>query len=47
MWDEVYIAEDNAIMVQISKIRDKIEDSSKEPKYIKTIRGIGYKFESK
>lgn len=47
VWDEVYIAEDNAIMVQISKIRDKIEDTSKEPKYIKTIRGIGYKFESK
>lgn len=47
VWDEVYIAEDNAIMVQISKIRDKIEDASKEPKYIKTIRGIGYKFESK
>ncbi|MGL5560772.1 MAG: response regulator transcription factor [Paraclostridium dentum] len=47
VWDEIYIAEDNAIMVQISKIRDKIEDASKEPKYIKTIRGIGYKFESK
>lgn len=47
VWDEIYIAEDNAIMVQISKIRDKIEDTSKEPKYIKTIRGIGYKFESK
>ncbi|WP_170075156.1 response regulator transcription factor [Paraclostridium dentum] len=47
VWDEVYIAEDNAIMVQISKIRDKIEDTSKEPKYIKTIRGIGYKFEGK
>lgn len=47
VWDEVYITEDNAIMVQISKIRDKIEDTSKEPKYIKTIRGIGYKFESK
>ncbi len=47
VWDEIYIAEDNAIMVQISKIRDKIEDKSKEPKYIKTIRGIGYKFERK
>jgi DNA-binding response OmpR family regulator len=47
VWDEAYIAEDNAIMVQISKIRDKIEESSKEPKYIKTIRGIGYKFEGK
>jgi DNA-binding response OmpR family regulator len=47
VWDEIFIAEDNAIMVQISKIRDKIEDKSKEPKYIKTIRGIGYKFERK
>lgn len=47
VWDEMYIAEDNAIMVQISKIRDKIEDNSKDPKYIKTVRGIGYKFERK
>ncbi|UEL47162.1 Transcriptional regulatory protein WalR [Terrisporobacter petrolearius] len=47
IWDEMYIAEDNAIMVQISKIRDKIEDNTKDPKYIKTIRGVGYKFEKK
>lgn len=47
IWDEMYIAEDNAIMVQISKIRDKIENNTKDPKYIKTIRGVGYKFEKK
>ncbi|WP_343342896.1 response regulator transcription factor [Terrisporobacter petrolearius] len=47
IWHEIYIAEDNAIMVQISKIRDKIEDNTKYPKYIKTIRGVGYKFEKK
>ena len=47
IWDEMYIAEDNAIMVQISKIRDKIETDTKDPKYIKTIRGVGYKFEKK
>lgn len=47
VWNESYIAEDNAVMVQISKIRDKIEDDSKNPKYIKTIRGIGYKFEGR
>jgi DNA-binding response OmpR family regulator len=47
VWNEEYIAEDNAVMVQISKIRDKIEDDSKNPKYIKTIRGIGYKFEGR
>lgn len=47
IWDEMYIAEDNAIMVQISKIRDKIETNTKDPEYIKTIRGVGYKFEKK
>ncbi|EJZ04082.1 winged helix family transcriptional regulator [Streptococcus agalactiae] len=32
-------------MVHISNIRDKIEDDSKYPKYIKTLRGVGYKIE--
>lgn len=30
--------------VHISKLRDKIERDTKNPQYIKTIRGIGYKF---
>ncbi|RRA72785.1 DNA-binding response regulator, partial [Streptococcus agalactiae] len=32
-------------IVNISNIRDKIEDDSKYPKYIKTLRGVGYKIE--
>lgn len=43
VWEEYYYNEDNAIMVHISKLRDKIED--KDNRYIKTIRGLGYKFE--
>lgn len=43
VWGEDYFNDDNAIMVQMSKLRDKIED--KNNKYIKTIRGLGYKFE--
>jgi two-component system alkaline phosphatase synthesis response regulator PhoP len=31
--------------VHVSKLRDKIEEDSKNPKYIKTIRGLGYKLE--
>ncbi|MEN6460141.1 MAG: helix-turn-helix domain-containing protein, partial [Syntrophomonas sp.] len=27
------------------KIREKVEEDSKNPKYIKTVRGLGYKFE--
>lgn len=45
VWNEPYFYEDNAIMVHISKLRDKIEDESKNPKYLKTIRGLGYRFE--
>ncbi|MEA4875055.1 response regulator transcription factor [Anaerorhabdus sp.] len=39
--------DDNTMMVHMSKLRDKIEDDSRNPKYIKTIRGLGYKFETK
>lgn len=45
VWEDAYYGDDNTIMVHISHIRDKIEDNPKEPKYLKTIRGIGYKFE--
>lgn len=37
--------DDNTMMVHISRIRDKIEDDAKNPVYIKTIRGLGYKIE--
>lgn len=36
--------DDNSVMVYISHIRDKIEDDPKEPRFVQTIRGIGYKF---
>ncbi|MCI8356279.1 MAG: response regulator transcription factor [Lachnospiraceae bacterium] len=40
-----YVNDDNTLMVHISNLRDKIEDNPREPKYIKNIRGIGYKIE--
>jgi len=42
---EYFESDENTIMVHISKLRDKIEDDSKNPLYIKTIRGLGYKIE--
>lgn len=47
VWGEEYFGDENIIMVYISKLRDKIEDDTKNPKYIKTIRGLGYRFERK
>lgn len=40
-------SDDSTMMVHISNLRDKIEENPKNPKYIKTVRGIGYKFEVK
>lgn len=40
-------SDDNTMMVHISKLRDKIEDDPKNPRYIHTIRGVGYKFEDR
>lgn len=43
VWEEMYHGDSNTIMVHISHIREKIEDDPKNPKYLKTIRGIGYR----
>ena len=42
---EYYQSDDNSLMVHISRIREKIESDPKNPIYVKTIRGLGYKFE--
>ncbi len=42
---EFFESDDNTMMVHISKLREKIEDDPKAPKYIKTVRGLGYKIE--
>ncbi|HDR7590290.1 DNA-binding response regulator [Bacillus mycoides] len=43
VWKDAFYKSDNAVMVHITKIRDKIEEDSKHPIYIKTVWGIGYK----
>jgi len=43
VWDDEYYFDDNTVMVHISRIRNRIEDDPQNPKYLKTIRGIGYK----
>lgn len=43
VWEDEYLYDDNTIMVHISRLRKEIEDDPQSPKYLKTIRGIGYK----
>ena len=45
VWGDYYFGDDNTLLVHFSHLREKIEDNPKIPKYLKTIRGIGYKIE--
>lgn len=46
VWKEKYYERDNStIMVHIRHLREKMNDSGRNPKYIKTIYGVGYKIE--
>ncbi|MDR9855233.1 response regulator transcription factor [Paenibacillus sp. VCA1] len=45
VWKEEKFLTDNTIMVHIRNIREKIEDNPREPRYIKTVWGVGYKVE--
>lgn len=46
VWKEDYYESDNTVMVHIRKIREKIEMNPRKPQYIKTVWGVGYKFEN-
>ncbi|MGL4847631.1 MAG: response regulator transcription factor [Clostridium sp.] len=43
IWKDKYVVGDTAIMVHITKLRQKIEKDPKNPEYIKTVWGVGYK----
>lgn len=44
VWREEYFYDDSNIMAIISRLRKKIEENPSSPKYIQTIKGIGYRF---
>lgn len=45
VWREPYGNSDNTVMVHIRNLREKIEASPREPQYIKTVWGVGYKID--
>lgn len=44
IWGGESLGDYRTVMVHISNLRKKIENSPEQPKYIETFRGIGYKF---
>ncbi|HSH25114.1 MAG TPA: response regulator transcription factor [Massilibacterium sp.] len=45
VWNYDFTGDTRIVDVHISHLREKIEENTKKPKYIKTIRGLGYKLE--
>lgn len=45
VWGYDYAGDTRTVDMQVSRLRDKIEKNSKEPQYIKTVWGLGYRME--
>jgi two-component system alkaline phosphatase synthesis response regulator PhoP len=45
VWGYDYLGDTRTVDVHIRHLRQKIEKNSEDPRYIKTVRGVGYKFD--
>lgn len=45
VWGEKYLDSNNTVMAHIAKIREKMHENVRKPKFIKTVWGVGYKIE--
>ncbi len=45
VWNYDFAGDTRIVDVHVSHLREKIEENTKKPLFIKTVRGIGYKFE--
>lgn len=43
VWKDAYYGDENAVNVHISRLRNKLEEDARNPGYVVTIWGIGYK----
>ena len=45
VWDYEYAADPSTVTVHIRRLREKVESDPVRPRFIKTVWGVGYKFE--
>lgn len=44
VWGEPYVYDDGNIMAVISRLRKKLEEDPAHPRYLQTVKGVGYRF---
>lgn len=47
VWNYDFMGDSRIVDVHVSHLREKLERDPKQPKYIKTVRGLGYKLEDR
>lgn len=45
VWGEKYLNSNNTVMAHVARIREKLHENARSPKFIKTVWGVGYKIE--
>jgi len=45
VWGEKFLDNNNTVMAHIGRLREKLQEPTKNPKFIKTVWGVGYKVE--
>lgn len=45
VWGEQYLDNNNTVMTHIARIREKMQEPARKPKYVKTVWGVGYTIE--
>ena len=46
VWNYEYLGDSRLVDVAVQRLRAKVEDDAKEPRHIKTVRGVGYRFDA-
>lgn len=45
VWGEKYLDNNNTVMAHIGRLREKLKEPSRKPRFIKTVWGVGYQIE--
>ena len=45
VWQEKYLDNNNTVMAHVARLREKMHENARKPKFIKTVWGVGYTIE--
>jgi DNA-binding response OmpR family regulator len=45
VWETEYVGDTRTLSVHVRWLRTKIEDDPNKPRFLRTVRGVGYRFE--